>query len=56
VTSPFREALNAVDWADLGFICDGRYCSASAASRTPRCGSFRIFLPDRGLKTHRPGA
>ena len=42
----FRDALNAVDWADLGFICDGRYLfSQRSLENAPLPASFSIFLP-----------
>ncbi len=42
----FREARNAVDWADLGFICDGRYLfSQRSLENAPLPASFSIFLP-----------
>ncbi|WP_374259530.1 Eco57I restriction-modification methylase domain-containing protein [Zoogloea sp.] len=42
----FRDALNAVDWADLGFVCDGRYLFAQRSlENAPLPDSFRRFLP-----------
>lgn len=42
----FEAALNAVDWADLGFVCDGRYQFAQRSlENTPLPESFRRFLP-----------
>ncbi len=43
----FRDALNAVDWADLGFVCDGRHLFAQRSlENAPLPDSFRRFLPD----------
>ena len=43
----FRDALNAVDWSDLGFICDGRYLfSQRSLENAPLPASFGTFLPD----------
>lgn len=40
------EALNAVDWADLGFVCDGRYLFAQRSlEHAPLPEQFRAFLP-----------
>lgn len=40
------EALNAVDWEDLGFVCDGRFLFAQRSlEQTPLPESFRAFLP-----------
>ena len=42
------EALNAVDWADLGFVCDGRFLfTQRSLEQTPLPKSFRRFLPDQ---------
>lgn len=30
-------ALNDVDWADLGFVCDGRFLFTSAVWNNHRC-------------------
>jgi adenine-specific DNA-methyltransferase len=44
-------ALNAVDWADLGFVCDGRFLFAQRSlEQTPLPESFRAFAPGRGVK------
>jgi adenine-specific DNA-methyltransferase len=44
-------ALNAVDWADLGFVCDGRFLFAQRSlEQTPLPESFRAFAPGRGGK------
>ena len=41
-------ALNAVDWADLGFVCDGRFLFAQRSlEQTPLPSSFRKFHPER---------
>ena len=43
----FRDALNTVDWADLGFVCDGRHLFAQRSlENAPLPDSFRRFLPD----------
>jgi adenine-specific DNA-methyltransferase len=43
----FRDALNAVDWADLGFVCDGRHLfTQRSLEQTPLPETFRPFLPD----------
>ena len=42
----FRDALNAVDWADLGFVCDNRYLfTQRSLENAPLPNSFRAFLP-----------
>lgn len=42
----FRDALNSVDWADLGFVCDGRFLfSQRSLENAPLPTSFRSFLP-----------
>lgn len=47
--SAFRDALNAVDWADLGFVCDGRYIfTQRSLENAPLPDRFRAFLPDAG--------
>ena len=39
-------ALNGVDWADLGFVCDGRFLfTQRSLEQTPLPASFRAFLP-----------
>ncbi len=39
-------ALNAVDWADLGFVCDGRFLfTQRSLEQTPLPKVFRSFLP-----------
>lgn len=41
-----RAALNAVDWAELGFVCDGRFIfSQRSLEQAPLPESFRAFLP-----------
>ena len=43
-------ALNGVDWADLGFICDGRFLfTQRSLEQTPLPKSFRAFLPEAGV-------
>ena len=43
------EALNVVDWEDLGFVCDGRFLFAQRSlEQTPLPESFRAFLPGSG--------
>lgn len=45
----FRDALNAVDWADLGFVCDGRFLfSQRSLANAPLPEEFRRFLPEKG--------
>ena len=40
-------ALNAVDWADLGFVCDGRFLfTQRSLEQAPLPTSFRTFLPN----------
>lgn len=42
----FRDALNAVDWADLGFVCDGRFLfSQRSLENAPLPVAFAAFLP-----------
>ncbi len=44
------EALNGVDWSDLGFICDGRFLfTQRSLEQTPLPKSFRIFRPEAGI-------
>ncbi|WP_332675562.1 class I SAM-dependent methyltransferase [Aromatoleum sp.] len=39
-----RDALNAVDWADLGFVCDGRFLfSQRSLENAPLPEHFRAF-------------
>lgn len=41
-----RDALNAVDWGDLGFVCDGRFLfSQRSLENAPLPEVFRAFLP-----------
>ena len=45
-------ALNGVDWADLGFVCDGRFLFAQRSlEQTPLPESFRAFLPGGGVRS-----
>lgn len=45
-------ALNAVDWADLGFVCDGRFLfTQRSLEQTPLPESFRAFLPHAGVRS-----
>ncbi len=42
----FAAALNAVDWQDLGFVCDGRHLfTQRSLEQTPLPESFRAYLP-----------
>ena len=42
----FRDALNAVDWADLGFVCDGRFLfTQRSLENAPLPAGFERFLP-----------
>lgn len=41
-----RDALNALDWADLGFVCDGRFLfTQRALENAPLPASFGAFMP-----------
>ncbi len=43
-------ALNDVDWADLGFVCDGRFLfTQRSLEQTPLPPAFRAFLPQAGV-------
>ena len=43
----FRDALNQVDWSDLGFVCDGRFLfTQRSLEHAPLPECFRAFLPD----------
>lgn len=43
-------ALNAVDWADLGFVCDGRFLfTQRSLEQTPLPPALRAFLPQGGV-------
>ncbi|MBN8443772.1 MAG: class I SAM-dependent methyltransferase [Thauera sp.] len=45
----FRDALNAVDWADLGFVCDGRFLfTQRSLENAPLPAQFAAFLPGTG--------
>ena len=42
----FRDALNAVDWEDLGFVCDGRFLfTQRSLEHAPLPADFEAFLP-----------
>ncbi len=42
----FRDALNAVDWGDLGFVCDGRHLfTQRSLENAPLPEAFRAFVP-----------
>lgn len=42
----FRDALNAVDWGDLGFVCDGRFLfSQRSLENAPLPAAFAAFAP-----------
>ncbi|HMV94289.1 MAG TPA: class I SAM-dependent methyltransferase [Thauera aminoaromatica] len=42
----FRDALNAVDWEDLGFVCDGRFLfTQRSLEHAPLPAAFEAFLP-----------
>lgn len=44
----FAAALNGVDWAGLGFVCDGRYLfTQRSLENAPLPASFAPFLPAR---------
>jgi adenine-specific DNA-methyltransferase len=44
------DALNGVDWADLGFVCDGRFLfTQRSLEQTPLPKSFGIFRPEAGV-------
>ncbi len=44
------QALNGVDWPDLGFVCDGRFLfTQRSLEQTPLPESFRIFQPEAGV-------
>jgi adenine-specific DNA-methyltransferase len=43
------DALNRVDWEDLGFVCDGRFLfTQRSLEQAPLPGNFRAFLPESG--------
>jgi adenine-specific DNA-methyltransferase len=43
-------ALNGVDWADLGFVCDGRFLfTQRSLEQTPLPQALRAFLPQAGV-------
>ncbi len=42
----FRDALNGVDWADLGFVCDGRHLfTQRSLENAPLPAEFLAFAP-----------
>ena len=44
------DALNAVDWDDLGFVCDGRFLfTQRSLEQCPLPDSFRVFAPQAGV-------
>jgi adenine-specific DNA-methyltransferase len=43
-----RDALNGVDWADLGFVCDGRFLfTQRSLENAPLPAAFERFVPRR---------
>ena len=43
------DALNRVDWVDLGFVCDGRFLfTQRSLEQSPLPRSFRVFQPKDG--------
>ena len=43
------QALNSVDWADLGFVCDGRFLfTQRSLEQAPLPALFRAFMPQSG--------
>lgn len=52
----FRDALNEVDWSDLGFVCDGRHLfTQRSLEQAPLPERFRPFLPE-AVPTPAPAA
>ena len=48
----FAAALNAVDWHELGFVCDGRHLfTQRSLEQTPLPESFRAFLPGSSVRS-----
>ena len=46
----FVATLYGVDWADLGFVCDGRFLfTQRSLEQTPLPPAFRAFLPQAGV-------
>ena len=44
------KALNAVDWSDLGFVCDGRFLfTQRSLEQAPLPKSFQVFRPEAGV-------
>lgn len=47
----FRDALNTVEWDQLGFVCDGRFLfTQRSLENAPLPDSFRRFLAPKKLK------
>lgn len=45
------DALNTVDWLDLGFVCDGRFLfTQRSLEQTPLPSPLRALLPARGVE------
>ncbi|MCM8662674.1 class I SAM-dependent methyltransferase [Accumulibacter sp.] len=45
-------ALNAVDWDDLGFVCDGRFLfTQRSLEQSPLPASLSAFLPGDGVRS-----
>jgi adenine-specific DNA-methyltransferase len=50
------EALNAVDWADLGFVCDGRFLfTQRSLEQAPLPAALRAFQPPAGVRLQADG-
>jgi len=46
-----RDALNDVNWAELGFVCDGRYLfTQRSLENAPLPAQFSRFLPTDGVR------
>ena len=46
----FAAQLNAVDWSDAGFVCDGRFLfTQRSLEQAPLPAAFRAFLPRAGV-------
>ena len=49
-TAGLAAALNAVDWDDLGFVCDGRFLFAQRSlEQCPLPEGFKAFAPKAGV-------